>query len=88
MINDAFLSTLRDAGVTTAAIFGSVSIGQETEQSDLDLLVSFARPITLFEQLDLAERLSMLCGRQVDLVVKLNPVFEPYIAPTLRPLPL
>lgn len=88
IITDAFLATLRQHGVVKAFLFGSVSRGEERPDSDVDLLVTFARPTSHFAQFDLAEELSQLAGRRVDVATNLHPAFEPYITPTLIPLPL
>ncbi len=88
IISAAFLATLTAHGVRQAVLFGSFAAGLAGEASDLDLLVAFDRPVILFEQLGLADRLAALCGRPVDLVVTLDPAFAPYIIPTLLPLPL
>jgi predicted nucleotidyltransferase len=88
VISEDILETLRHHGATKAYLFGSVATGLADEERDVDLYVAFGRPMTLFEQIDLAERLSELCGHRVDLATKIHPIFEPYIVPTLRPLAL
>lgn len=88
IISAALLTALKANGVREAALFGSFATGSAGEASDLDLLVAFDRPVTLFEQLELADRLAAICGRPVDLVVTLDPAFTPFITPTLMPLPL
>jgi predicted nucleotidyltransferase len=55
-------------GVQSLAVFGSFARGEPTEESDIDLLVEFERPIGLFKFLELEEYLSHLLGRKVDLV--------------------
>ena len=80
------LAALRDFGVAAAWVFGSVARGTERPDSDLDLLVTFSQPTTLFRQLDLAEELRTITGRDVHLMTRIDPVFEPYIRPTLVPL--
>ena len=87
-ISPEFLAELRAHGVVEAHLFGSLSRGETGPESDVDLLVRFGRPTTFFEQLGLAERLSLICGRPVEVITKLHPAFEPYILPTLVPLPL
>jgi len=88
VISEEFLSLLRAWGVTQAFLFGSVAAGNARPESDLDLLVTFGHPVTLFKQMDLAEELARLCGREVDLMTDIDPAFAPYILPTLVPLPL
>ncbi|MBX3070921.1 MAG: nucleotidyltransferase family protein [Thermomicrobiales bacterium] len=87
-ITSELLDALRGYGVTKAFLFGSVARGEERPDSDIDLHVQFDHDITLFEQIDIAEDLAKICGRKVDLVLNIHPVFEPYIVPTLVPLPL
>lgn len=88
LISDEFLVMLREHGVVEAAVFGSVARGTATPESDIDLLVTFDRPVTLFDQLRLADRLQEVAGRKVDLMTDLHPAFAPVIIPTLVPLPL
>ena len=68
-------------------MFGSVARGEEHPDSDIDLLVTFDREIFLFDRMDLAEQLSDIADRKVDLLTKIHPFFEPYIRPTLVPIP-
>ncbi len=56
-------------GLTTIAIFGSYGRNQQTEQSDVDIVVDFNRPVGL-EFIDLANELEQLLHRKVDLVSK------------------
>jgi predicted nucleotidyltransferase len=88
VISEAFLSILRSYDVTAAWVFGSTVSGSNRPDSDIDLLVTFGNPVTLFEQIDLAEELTRLTGRRIDLMTAIHPAFEPYIRPTLVPLPL
>lgn len=88
VISEEFLTLLKRADVVEAFLFGSFLRGDETPESDIDLLVKFGHEYTLVEQLDLMIALSLLTGRDVDLLVNIHPVFEPYIRPTLTPIPL
>ena len=88
IISDDFLALLRESGVKRAALFGSFAFGSAGPESDIDLLVEFIGTVHLFDQIGLADRLSLLCGRRVDLMVNIEPAFVPYILPTLLPLPL
>ena len=56
-------------GVRSIAIFGSYARGEETELSDVDILVEFERPIG-WEVVDLKDYLESLLGIKVDLVTK------------------
>lgn len=79
---------LRNHGVASASLFGSVARGEERDDSDLDLLVAFAEETSFGQRLLLEEELSDLVGRRVELLVSIHPAFAPYIEPTLVPLPL
>ncbi len=59
---------LKSRGVKSLAVFGSVARGDFTDQSDLDLLVEFERPVGLFEFIRLKMVLEQITGRGVDLV--------------------
>ena len=56
-------------GLSNLAIFGSYARNQQTEESDLDILVEFNRPIGL-EFKDLADELEQILKLKVDLVSK------------------
>ena len=51
------------------AIFGSVANGELSNESDVDILVEFLKPVGL-EFIDLANELELLLNRRVDLVSK------------------
>ena len=87
-ITPRFLDALRAHGAVQAYVFGSTTRGEERPDSDLDLLVTFEPPVSLLKQVGVANELSAMCGRQVDLITNLHPVFAPYIEPTLIPLPI
>ncbi len=88
VISAEFLATLRAHHVISAHLFGSIAHDAARTDSDVDLLVAFDRPVSLFDQLRLAETLRRICGRSVDLMTDIHPAFAPYIIPTLVPLPL
>jgi len=88
IITDEFLQEMRAAGVAKASLFGSFARGEERPDSDIDLLVEFDHEISILEQVRLGLRLTELSGHEVQVVTKIHPVFEPYILPTLIPLPL
>jgi predicted nucleotidyltransferase len=57
-----------EPNVATAVLFGSVARGDDTIESDIDLLVALRNP-GLRERVALAERLSMRTGLAVEIVV-------------------
>lgn len=75
---DTMLKVLRDLkgrlaeqyGVKEIGIFGSAVRGEASDQSDVDVLVEFSRPIGFFKFLELEEYLGGCLGRKVDLVSK------------------
>ena len=65
------LPFLKDAfHVKELGVFGSTVRGEETAQSDVDILVKFSSPIGFFDFIRLEDFLSKLVGRKVDLVCK------------------
>lgn len=54
----------------TLGVFGSFVRGEQTQGSDIDVLVEFAEPIGLFEFMALENYLTDLLGTKVDLVSK------------------
>lgn len=59
---------LANLGVGSIALFGSVARGEARPGSDVDLLVDFNQPVSLFELVDLKDYLEQLLGCSVDLV--------------------
>ena len=88
IITDEFIALLKKAGVIEAFLFGSFLRHEETPGSDIDILVKFGHDYSLVDQLDLMVKLGRLTGREVDVLVDIHPVFEPYIRPTLVAIPL
>jgi predicted nucleotidyltransferase len=61
---------LKVFGVSEIGVFGSVASGTAKEGSDVDVLVSFSRPIGFIAFMRLERRLQELLGRKVDLVTR------------------
>ena len=61
----SYLST--EFGVKKIGFFGSIAKGIETEDSDIDVVVEFKRPIGL-KFIDLVEYLESLFNRKVDVL--------------------
>lgn len=51
-------------------VFGSVVRGEDTPESDVDLLVEFETPTGLFGYCNIQRRLGEMLGRKVDLVTE------------------
>jgi len=62
-------------------VFGSYVRGNQKEESDLDLMVSFEETPTLLEFIDLKEYLEGITGVKIDLVTEegISPYIKPYI---------
>ncbi len=58
---------LEQLGAKSLALFGSAARDEARQDSDVDLLVEFERPVGLFEFVDLKSYLENLLGCQVDL---------------------
>jgi len=62
---------LREMGVRSLSLFGSVVREEGGPTSDVDLLVEFDRPVGLFRFYEVQERLQEILGaRRVDLVMR------------------
>jgi predicted nucleotidyltransferase len=64
----AHQADLRQRGVKSLAVFGSVARGENTPASDLDVLVEFDHLVGLFEFIRLKYYLESLVNCRVDLV--------------------
>jgi predicted nucleotidyltransferase len=64
----------------TLALFGSYSRGEETSQSDVDVMVEFSRPVGI-EFVDLVIELESILKCPVDLVTKksIKATLKPFI---------
>ena len=58
--------------VEEIAVFGSYVRRQQKEDSDVDILVEFSKPISLFHIVSLENYLSDILGVKVDIVPKKN----------------
>jgi uncharacterized protein len=56
--------------VQSLAVFGSYARYEQTDTSDVDMLVEFTEPVSLFVLIDTELYLSELLGLKVDLVMK------------------
>jgi predicted nucleotidyltransferase len=78
----ALLPELRTRyGVGALAIFGSYARGEQTPESDLDLLVEFERVPGMLGFVGLALDLEQALGLKVDLATR--PMLKPRIAPRI-----
>lgn len=61
---------LKQYGIKTLSLFGSVAREEATEASDVDILVTFSRPLGLFAFMELKDHLEGILHAPVDLVTK------------------
>lgn len=61
-------AALSPLGALDIRIFGSVARGDETDESDVDLLVELASDVGVFNLLRMQEAAEQLLGRSVDIV--------------------
>jgi predicted nucleotidyltransferase len=67
-IKTKVLPVLKQAGIQKAALFGSYVRGEETKESDIDILVEYPRGLTLFDVANIKFQLEDALGKPVDLV--------------------
>ena len=67
--------------VETIGLFGSYARSEQTEESVIDLLVEFEKPVGFFKFIELEDHLSEKLGATVDLVTPddLKPIIKPCI---------
>ena len=67
---EANRSELRQMGVKSLSLFGSLARDEAVDDSDVDLLVEFDRPIGLFQFIRVQQHLQEILGvNRVDLVM-------------------
>ncbi len=69
--------------VKTIGIFGSYARGEQTETSDIDILIDYYEPISLLKLIELENYLSELFGIKVDLITK-NSIHNPYLKKSIE----
>ena len=68
---------LEEYGVRRASLFGSSARGQDTEGSDIDILVEFKEQKSLFDMAGLKRDLEEKLGKKVDVLT--HKAVHPYI---------
>jgi predicted nucleotidyltransferase len=59
--------------VANPRIFGSVARGEDTDRSDIDILVERTGPMSYFDLFQLEDELATLLGCKVEVFTKLKP---------------
>ena len=70
LIQKTIFSVLTGYGATKVAIFGSYARGEEREGSDIDILVRFKSPKSLFQLVRIEDELKEALHRPVDLITE------------------
>ena len=85
-INDKIRPILKSYQIKKASVFGSFARGEESKKSDLDLLVEFKNDKSLFDMMDLQNKLQDTIGRKVDILTfdSVNPLLKPFIQDQIR----
>jgi predicted nucleotidyltransferase len=84
----AILEMAAAHGAKSIAVFGSVVRGEETASSDVDFVVEFATPHTIWQWIRLQNDLAQLLECKVDVSVKsqLHPAFRDQVLREAIPL--
>jgi uncharacterized protein len=74
-------SVIQRVEPTLVGVFGSYARGEESENSDIDILIDFDIKVDLLELIGMEQELSELLGVKVDLITvrSLNNSLKPYI---------
>lgn len=85
-IQNKISPVLKEYGVKRAAVFGSVSRGDDSPKSDIDIMVSLGKPMGMFLYMSLIREIENRLGRKVDLVTEnsINKFVRPYIQSDLK----
>lgn len=67
-IKRKILPVLKKHGIQKAAICGSFARGEESEDSDIDILVEISEDLSLFDFVGLKLEIEKIVGREVDLI--------------------
>ena len=82
------LKVARRHGVTSIRVFGSVARGEESAESDIDLLVTTGPQVSAWFPAGLILDLEDLLGRHIDVVTEsgLNPLLRDHVMGEAVPL--
>ena len=85
---DAVLEVAQRPGVTSVRVFGSVARGEESPESDIDLLVTTGPTVSAWFPAGLILDLEELLGRHIDVVTEsgLNPLLRDQVMGEAVPL--
>ena len=67
-IKEKAIPILKKEGIIRSSVFGSVIRGEDTKESDIDILVELPRGKTLFDLVGLQYKLEDVLRKKVDLI--------------------
>ena len=84
----ALLALVARYRATNVRVFGSTARGEETAESDIDLLVDMPTDASLYDLIEMAMEIESLLGRRADVLTErgLNPHLRERILAEARPL--
>ena len=67
--------------ISYLGVFGSYARGDNTENSDIDLLVRFSKPVSFFTMMDVEDKFSTTLHKKIDLLTEedISPLIKPYV---------
>ena len=84
--NQIIKETLIEKGADFVALFGSYARGEERSDSDIDVLVNFSVPVSLFDHSGIEIDLEKKTGRKIDLVTRraLSKYVQPFVQKDMK----
>ncbi|WP_321418560.1 nucleotidyltransferase family protein [uncultured Methanomethylovorans sp.] len=79
---EELLNLCRQNDISSLELFGSYARGQQTQNSDIDLLVTFSKGKSLIDHVRAEKAFESLLGKKVDLITERS--LSPYIAPMIK----
>ena len=81
LIKEKATPLLKEAGIKRSFLFGSIVRGDDTPESDIDILIEPPKGMTLFSMGGLQVNLEEILGRRVDLISSgsIYPPLKPFI---------
>lgn len=83
---DIIIDVLKPYKPKRIGLFGSVARNEETSESDIDILYSFNSPVTLFNLVEIKNKLTERLKKRIDLVSEkaIHPKLQNYIQSDLK----
>ena len=79
---EELLDICRQNDISSLELFGSYARGEQKQDSDLDLLVTFSKGKSLIDHIRTEKAFESLLGKKVDLITERS--LSPYITPMVK----